>query len=123
MIDFVTTFIGFSYTNQEGKFTNNLCYISANRPIKMHFFVINAVYSDILCFVRSSIGVISKIIYIDRHLRHINTVPVSRTIERYCLYIMIVLDGKTFELVGDGDYPFVIDYYVSFVKTICELPC
>ena len=123
MIDFVATFIGFSYTNQEGKFTNNLRYISANRPVEMHFCAIDAIYSNILSFIRSSICITSKIIYIDRHFRHINAIPVSRAIKCYCLYIMIVLDGKTFEFVRDGDCSFIVDYYMSFVKTICELSC
>ena len=122
MIDFIAIFICFSYTNQEDKLTNNRRYVPADRPIKVHFCTITAVYSNILSFIRSGVCIKSKIVYIDRHLRHINAVPVTRTIESHCLYIMVVLYCKTLELIGNSYYSFIINYYMAFSKASCELP-
>ena len=87
-------------------------------PIEMHNCIIRFINPNVIRNITTKNAVWALIVDINGHRRHVMIIPISRTIKRNGLDVMIILNCDSFELVWNSDATITSNYNMWFYRRL-----
>ena len=101
-------------THKKHERTANHRTIVRDCPIEMHDRIIGFINRNVIRDITTKFSIRALVVDINDHRRHIMTIPISRTIERNSLDVMIILNGNPFKLAWNSNATIASDHNMWF---------